>query len=217
LRELQLPLDALRWLPQALRLRRRHTTRPRHVMLLPGFGADERSMAVLRLYLRRVGHVVADWGQGRNTGRLGRLLPALKARVQEQVLAAGEPIVLVGWSLGGYLAREIARDHPQWVRKVVTLGSPVVGGPRYTAVSLWYRLRGHDLRRVEDQVAGRYATPLRVPVAAIWSRRDGVVAWRACVDRWSPHVRDIEVSETHLGLAFAPSVLAVVADEVERD
>lgn len=217
LRELRLPLDALRWLPQALRLRRRPAVRPRHVMLLPGFGADDTAMAVLRLYLQRLGHQVVGWGQGRNSGRVGRLLPRLTERVEQQVQAAGEPIVLVGWSLGGFLAREIARDHPEWVRKVVTLGSPVVGGPRYTAVGLWYRLRGLDLRRIETDVAARYRKPLQVPVTAVWSRRDGIVAWRACIDRWSPRVRDVEVSETHLALPLAPAVLAVVADELERD
>lgn len=217
LNELRLPLDVLRWLPQALRLRRRRATHPRHVMLLPGFGASERSMSVLRVYLRRLGHEVVDWGLGRNTGRVGRLLPTLKLRVEQEVQAAGGPIVLVGWSLGGYVARELARDHPEWIRKVVTLGSPVVGGPRFTAVARWYKAQGLDLGRLENDVAQRYARPLRVPVTAVWSRRDGIVAWRACVDRWSPHVRDVEVSETHLGMGFAPAVLTVVADELERD
>jgi pimeloyl-ACP methyl ester carboxylesterase len=125
--------------------------------------------------------------------------------------------VLVGWSLGGYIAREYAREHPDEIRKVVTLGSPVVGGPRYTATAGWYRSQGHDLDEIERTIAERYATPLRVPVTAIYSRRDGVVAWRACIDKWSPRVRHIEVSETHVGLGFAPRVLAIVADEVERD
>lgn len=217
LRELRLPLDVLRWLPQALRLCHRRTTYPRHVMLLPDFGASERSTAVMRLYLRRVGHVVVDWGLGRNTGHVKRLLRDLTARVQHEVQAAGGPIVLVGWSLGGYLAREVAPDHPAWIRKVVTLGSPVIGGPCFTAAARWYQAQGVDLGRLESDVAQRFATPLQVPVAALWSRRDGIVAWRACVDRWSPNVRDIEVAETHLGCGFAPAVLALVADELECD
>jgi len=65
-------------------------------------------------------------------------------------------------------------------------------------------------------VADRYATPLRVPVTAIYSKRDGIVAWQACIDRWSPNVRHIEVSETHVGLGFSPRVLAIVADEVDQ-
>ena len=69
---------------------------------------------------------------------------------------------------------------------------------------------------MERAVADRYSTPLRVPVAAIYSRRDGIVAWQACIDHWSPQVRHIEVNETHIGLGFAPNVLAIVAAEVEH-
>jgi hypothetical protein len=103
------------------------------------------------------------------------------------------------------------------VRKVVTLGSPVIGGPRYTATARWYRSQGHDLDHVERTIADRYATPLRVPVVAVYSKRDGVVAWQACIDRWSPDVRHVEVSETHVGLVFAPRVLSIIADEIEKD
>jgi hypothetical protein len=69
---------------------------------------------------------------------------------------------------------------------------------------------------MEQAVADRYATPLRVPVTAIYSKRDGIVAWQACIDRWSPNVRHIEVSETHVGLGFSPRVLAIVAGEVDK-
>ena len=62
----------------------------------------------------------------------------------------------------------------------------------------------------------RYATPLRVPVTAIYSQRDGIVAWQACLDRWSPEVRHVVVDETHLGLVLSPHVLSLVADELER-
>jgi hypothetical protein len=96
------------------------------------------------------------------------------------------------------------------------LGSPVVGGPRFTRIAAWYRLRGHDLAQLERQVAERYAKPLRVPVVALYSRRDGVVAWQACIDHWSPRVRHVEVAETHLALGFAPRVLQIVAEELRR-
>jgi len=152
-----------------------------------------------------------------NTGDARKLRANLKPVVEESIATHGEPVVFVGWSLGGYIAREYAREHPGEVRKVVTLGSPVIGGPRYTATAERYRLQGHDLAEIERAIADRYATPLRVPVTAIYSRRDGIVAWRACIDKWSPNVRHVEVSETHVGLAFSPRVLAIVADEIERD
>ncbi len=174
-------------------------------------------MRVMESFLRRRGHRVRDWGLGRNTGDARKLRAGLQHVVEESIATHGEPVVLVGWSLGGYVAREYARERPEKVRKVITLGSPVIGGPRYTATARWYQSQGHDFDEIERAVANRYATPLRVPVAAIYSRRDGVVAWQACIDRWSPNVRHIEVSETHLGMGFAPRVLRIVAAEIEQD
>ncbi len=217
LRELRLPLDALRWVPSWLTLKHPRAARPRTVLLLPGFGAGPRSMRVMEAFLRRRGHRVRDWGLGVNTGDAKRLRAQLQGVVEASIAAHDEPVVLVGWSLGGYLAREYAREHPDGVRKIVTLGSPVIGGPRYTATAARYRARGHDLDAIERTIKDRYATALRAPVAAIYSKRDGIVAWPACIDRWSPHVHHVEVHETHVGLVFAPRVLGIVADEVERD
>jgi pimeloyl-ACP methyl ester carboxylesterase len=216
LQELRLPIDVLRWAPSWLAMKSGRATQPRTAILCPGFGAGPRSMRVMESFLRRRGHRARDWGLGRNTGDARQLRARLKGIVEESIAAHAEAVVLVGWSLGGYIAREYAREHPDEVRKVITLGSPVIGGPRYTATADWYRAQGHDLDEIDRAIAARYETPLRVPVTAIYSRRDGVVAWRACIDHWSPNVRHIEVSETHVGLGFAPRVLAIVAEEVER-
>jgi pimeloyl-ACP methyl ester carboxylesterase len=216
LQELRLPIDVLRWGPSWLAMRPRRATRPRTVVLLPGFGAGPGSMRVMQSFLRRRGHRPSDWGLGRNTGDARALRTKLGPVIEASIAAHGDPVVLVGWSLGGYIAREYARERPEHVRKVVTLGSPVIGGPRYTSTAAWYRSQGHDLDVIERAIADRYKTPLRVPVTAIYSKRDGIVAWQACIDRWSPDVRHIEVSETHVGLGFAPRVLAIVAAEIEQ-
>jgi pimeloyl-ACP methyl ester carboxylesterase len=217
LQELRLAIDVLRWCPSWLAMKSRRASQPRTAILLPGFGAGPRSMRVMESFLRRRGHRVRDWGLGPNNGDARRLRALLQPIVEESIAAHGEPVVLVGWSLGGYIAREYAREHPEGVRRIVTLGSPVIGGPRYTATAERYRSQGHDLDAIERAIKDRFATPLRVPVTAIYSRRDGIVAWQACIDRWSPNVRHVEVSETHVGLGFAPRVLSIVADEVERD
>jgi pimeloyl-ACP methyl ester carboxylesterase len=216
LQELRLPLDVLRWAPTWLAMKSTPAAQPRTIILLPGFGAGPASMRVMERFLRRRGHRTQDWGLGVNTGDAKQLRAKLERVVEEAIRAHGETVALVGWSLGGYIAREYAREHPGEVRQVVTLGSPVVGGPKYTATAQWYRSNGYDLAEVERTIAERYATPIRVPVTAIYSKRDGIVAWRACIDQWSPDVRHVEVSETHVGLGFAPRVLAIVAGEVER-
>jgi len=217
LQELRLPIDMLRWAPSWLALRGGRAVRPRSVILLPGFGAGPGSMRFMESFLRRRGHHVRDWGLGKNDGDAKKLRAGLKGTVEATMAERGQQAILVGWSLGGYLAREYAREHPADVRKVVTLGSPVIGGPRYTATARWYRSQGHDLDHVERSVADRYKTPLRVPVVSVYSKRDGVVAWQACIDRWSPDVRHIEVAETHVGLVFAPRVLSIIGEEIERD
>ncbi|MCJ7450965.1 MAG: alpha/beta fold hydrolase [Steroidobacteraceae bacterium] len=217
LRELRLPIDALRWAPSWLAMKSGRAAKPRTVILLPGFGAGPRSMQVVKSFLGRRGHRALDWGLGLNTGDVRKFRAKLTNIVAEAIEAHEERVVLVGWSLGGYIAREYAREREREIRKVITLGSPVIGGPRYTATAERYRSQGHDLHEIERAVAERYATPLRVPVAAIYSKRDGIVAWRACIDQWSPRVRHVEVSETHVGLVLAPRVMAIVAEEVERD
>ena len=217
LQELRLPLDLLRWLPAWLGARTRPAPLPRTVLLLPGFGAGPGSMRVMESYLRRRGHRVSDWGLGRNTGDARQLRSQLQAVIAEAIRAHGEPVALVGWSLGGYIARETAREQPRLVRKVITLGSPVVGGPRYTATARRYRAQGHDLDELERAVRNRYATPLTAPVTAVYSKRDGIVAWQACIDKWSPNVNHVEVDETHVGLILSPRVLAIVAQEIARE
>ena len=215
LSELRTPLDLLASAGRWLALPRQPAPAPRTVLLVPGFGASERSMALIRGHLRRLGHRVHDWGLGRNTGDVPRLRDALEARARGLADAAGEPVVAVGWSLGGYLAREAARDRPDCFRRIITLGSPVIGGPKFTAAASWYRDRGFDVDAIERKVAGRYVNPLCVPVVAIYSKRDGVVAWQACLDRWSPDVRHVEVSETHVGLGLSPRSIGIIDSEVD--
>ena len=139
------------------------------------------------------------------------LIPRVVERTAELAADTGSKVVLVGWSLGGYLAREVARERPDLVRRVITLGAPVVGGPKYTASAPMYRKRGYDLDEIEATVARREGKPLEVPVAAVFSRSDGVVAWQACVDHLNPRVTHHEVISSHLGLVCSPVVLLLVA------
>lgn len=214
LREVRGALELPRLLLQVPQLARQPRGRGGPVLVLPGYGAGDASTALLQAYLRFLGHRPRGWGLGRNRGDVPALLPRVLERVERLAEAAPDGVSLVGWSLGGFLAREAARERPEWVRRVVTLGSPVVGGPKYTAVGEIYRRRGVDLDAVEAQVEERYAKVLATPVTAIYSRADAVVAWRACIDRRSPNVEHVEVETTHLGLGFAPEVYAVIASRL---
>lgn len=214
-REWRTLLSVLRLIRRWRKLSREPMRTPRTIVLIPGFGATVRSLGMLSRYLGRLGHTVHDWGLGRNHGRVAELMDGLRPRVRALAAGAGEPLVLLGWSLGGYLAREIARDRPDDVLRVITLGTPVVGGPRYTLTARWYARRGWNLDELEQRAADRFSVPIRVPVTAVYTKHDGVVSWEACVDRWSPDVRHIEVDCSHIGFGFDPGVFGIVAGEIE--
>jgi pimeloyl-ACP methyl ester carboxylesterase len=183
-------------------------------MVLPGYGAGDGSTALIRAYLRSLGWDARGWGLGRNGGDVPELIPRVVDRVEQLARESGRSVALVGWSLGGVLAREAARERPLRARRIVTLGSPVVGGPKYTAVAEVYRRRGVDLDAIEAEVDERNAIPLSTPITAIFSRRDGVVAWNACIDRRSERVEHVEVAATHLGLGFSADVLRIIAERL---
>lgn len=181
------------------------------VMLLPGFGTSESAMGLLAKRLRALGYVVRQWGQGKNHGAVHKLVPPLKVRISEWSAQLGQPISLVGWSLGGYIAREIARDIPQAVAGVIALGSPVVGGPKYTLTAKQYVKMGFDLDAIERDIAARDSVPIQCPMTLIFSRLDGVVSWPATIDRVTPQARHMEAKCSHLGMVFNPRVFRQIA------
>jgi len=197
-------------------LARQTRGRGQRVLVLPGYGAGDASTAVLRAYVRFLGYRPQGWGLGRNNGEVPDLLPRVAERLEALAREEGRAIGLIGWSLGGYLAREAARERPRAAHQVITLGSPVVGGPKYTAVAGAYRNRGIDLDAIEAEVAARNRQPLETPVTAVYSRSDGVVAWQACIDRHSTNVEHVEVETTHLGLGISPDVLQIIAERLAR-
>jgi dienelactone hydrolase len=180
------------------------------VVLVPGWRAPEASMAPLRSYLRFLGHDAHHWGLGTNHGNPARDGARLARRVRELAAEHGRPVALVGWSLGGTVSRECARDVPEVVRHVVTYGTPAVGGPSYTIAASGYgRSTAEGIaRRVEELDRER---PITVPLTVIFTRRDRIVSWGACIDRTSPQARHVEVRSTHLSLGIDPDVWITVA------
>lgn len=212
--ELAAPLDGLRLLPRLPHQLRRRSTTPREVLVLPGWLAADSSTLVLRAALRHDGHRVRGWGLGRNTGDVPTRMSAVTDLVRERARATGGPLDLVGWSLGGVIAREVARRAPAAVRRVITLGTPL-HGPRFTAFA---SLFADDIDEAARQrIQRRRATPPSVPVTVIWSKRDGIVQWRAQQDRDNPWAEHVEVGSTHLGMTLDPDVLDVLRARVAAD
>ena len=182
------------------------------VLVAPGYGTDDSWTESLRAFLDSLGYDVRGWGLGRNHGRVPVLIPRLAEVTAEFAESRGRPVRLIGWSLGGYLVREVAREWPDHVRDVVTLGTPIVGGPKYTASAPMYVKKGYDLDEIEAGVEQREATPITVPIHAVYSRSDGVVAWRACIDHRNPQVTHHAITSSHLGLVASPTVFRLVAE-----
>ncbi len=185
------------------------------VAVFPGFSAGDLSTFAIRRHLQRQGFRAHRWRLGVNRGDVPALIPQVVARTESLFERCGEPISLVGWSLGGVLAREVARERPEIVRGVVTLGSPVIGGPKYTRAAGFYKnVLKQDLDEIERSVNERNRIPIQVPLTAIYSKRDRVVRWEACIDEHNEHCRHIEVDASHLSLGFDADVLRLVSREV---
>jgi pimeloyl-ACP methyl ester carboxylesterase len=201
-------------LPRLHRLRNAPRGDGRPVMLLPGYRASERSMRPLRRFLDALGYDTYDWGIGRNVGDVRGNTDHVGERVKELTAALDDsPVTLIGWSLGGVVAREVARLYEPEVREVITLGTPIIGGPKYTFVGRRYASRyGLDLDRFEREVHARNSAGVRQPVTSIYSKTDGIVGWRASVDVYNCQARNIEVRGSHLGLGVNPAVWRHIAD-----
>ena len=186
------------------------------VIVLPGFSASNISTVPLRRYLTWLNYEVHGWELGRNTGNVRELLPQVADQVRRVYARSGSPVNIVGWSLGGVFAREVAREHPEIVRQVITMGSPVVGGAKYTSMGRLYEQRGVDLDKMEASIAARESTPISVPVTSIFSKNDGVVGWKASIDQHNSQVEHLEVRTTHLGLGISPDVFKIIARKLAQ-
>lgn len=183
----------------------------RHIILAPGFLTDAWSMRPLRHFLRRLNYVALDWDLGVNVGNVDDDIVRFGRQVGELASATGQPVTLIGWSLGGTISREVARFFPECVREVITLGTPVTGGPKYTSLgSRIAKVRGTDLDALEQEILQRNQVGFKQPVTVIYSKQDGIVSWEASIDVYNSQAKHIEVKCTHLGITvYAESWKAI--------
>jgi len=187
------------------------------VLLLPGFLASDLSMAPMRRYLRELGYDAHAWRMGRNLGGVARMRVALRDRLAEIHAAAGRKVSIVGWSLGGVYARDLALQAPDMVRCVVTLGSPFANDVRATNATRLYEALSGEGADDNPELRAAIAGDLPVPATSIYSRTDGIVNWRTCLLRPSDTAENIEVHlASHVGLGVNPAALWAVADRLAQ-
>ncbi len=186
------------------------------VMVFPGLSASDASTAPLRRYLGSLGYDAQGWSQGFNFGPRAGVLENAKRNLREACAASGRKVTLIGWSLGGVYARELAKEMPEQVRGVITLGTPFAGHPKSTNAWRIYELTsGRDIER-EHQGFDLPAAP-PVPTTSIYSRSDGIVAWQGSIQGQDhAEVENIEVVASHIGIGLNPAAWWAVADRLAQ-
>jgi pimeloyl-ACP methyl ester carboxylesterase len=185
-------------------------------LVFPGLSASDASTFPLRGYLGTLGYTTQGWSQGFNFGPRAGVLETARRDLERACDASGRKVTLIGWSLGGVYARELAKAMPANVRGVITLGSPFAGPPKSTNAWRIYELTsGRDIEREH----GRFDLPTAppVPTTSIYSRSDGIVAWQGSIQE--PHhaqTENIEVVASHIGLGLNPSAWWAVADRLAQ-
>jgi pimeloyl-ACP methyl ester carboxylesterase len=187
------------------------------VLVLPGLLADDVSTHALRTVLRKLGYDVHGWGLGRNIGPTAACVKGIRDLLDRLSDTSGKPVTVIGWSLGGIFARDLARRSPEPVRQVVTLGSP-------------FRLARHSQSRA-TKVFDRFShlhvehrtlplesenLPLQVPATSIYSHFDGIVHWQTCLDTPGERCENIAVMASHLGLGHHPASIWAITDRLAQ-
>ena len=187
---------------------------PRVAILFPGFGTHPLRMRHMAWALEEIGHTVKRWGSGFNFGPTQTNFEMLSARIEAVQQRYGQNVVLVGWSLGGIFAREMAKKHPDIIDKVVTMGSPFSHTPYSNNVWRLYQLvTGHSVEC--PPIEARLPEKPPVETVALWSPRDGVIAPRSACGRPGERDRAVALRCTHLGFTNSPEAIRAVACELD--
>lgn len=212
-------LEYLNWRVLRPLLRRLPRGDGHPVLVLPGFTAADRSTTQLRWLLRGLGYKSYGWRLGTNLGPTTQIVDGLSERI-DQIRAAhpDRPISIIGWSLGGIYARVLARENPQYFRQVITLGSPFRTrvGDRSAVSQLWDSLTPLHDQEFLQAFADDDRPPLHIPATSIYSRTDGVVNWRLCLETKSPIAENVEIIGSHSGMGFNTAIAYVIADRLSQ-
>ena len=190
------------------------------VIIIPGLGTNDSSTYFARNFLNGIGYDARPWGLGRNLGPKGGMdlmliqLNKLVSSVSES--AGGKQVSIIGWSLGGIYAREVAKVNPSIVRQVITLGTPFKGCTGTNADFL-YELLSKDNSHKDPDISKKIAEPPPVPFTSIYSKTDGVVHWHSSIEDIDDQIENIEIPGVcHLGLGHNPISMYVIANRLTQ-
>jgi len=189
------------------------------VYVIPGFMADSQSTGMLRRWLERMGYDAMSWGLGRNLGPRGDLQQRMVESVAQIADHYAQPVSLIGQSLGGVFAREIAKTRPDHVRQVITLAAPfgqtASNGTSPAVMRLFELASGQNADDLRSAM-GDLQSPPPVPSTSIFSKTDGIANWKTCIEQESDTTENIEVFGSHCGMGFNPAVYYIIADRLSQ-
>ncbi len=185
------------------------------VMVLPGFMASDVSTAPLRKFLTESGYQAYGWDLGRNTAKV-EFLDLLLDKLESVYETHGEKISLIGWSLGGVFARQLAKAKPALIRQVITLGSPFKGISEPNNVAWIYNFISNGKRAsdIDPILYEDIPLPAPVPTTAVYTKEDGIVPWQLCLEEEDEIHQNIQVRGSHFGLGVNPTVMEIIADRL---
>lgn len=191
------------------------------VVIIPGLGTADGSTYYIRNFLANLGYNVYPWGFGRNLGPrqgLDKLMSDVEKRIRDiSEENGGAKVSIIGWSLGGIYAREIAKTAPDVVRQVITLGTPFKGDPKSTNATRLYELLSKDKSHTDPNIIERISKKPDLPFTSIYSRTDGVVSWKSSLEEETEISENVEIpGASHLGLGHNPISLHVIADRLSQ-
>ncbi|MCR9286521.1 MAG: alpha/beta hydrolase [Bacteroidetes bacterium] len=187
------------------------------VLVLPGFMASDTSTAPLRGFINKLGYNALSWDLGRNLAKV-EFLEVLIEKVENIHQEYGENVSLVGWSLGGVFARQIAKERPNLIRQIITLGSPFRGvqEPNNAAWIYDQLVKRKKIKETAPDLIDEFPKPAPVPTTAIYTKEDGVVPWQLCMEKEETYFhQNVQVRGSHLGLGVNASVLRIIANRLQ--
>ncbi len=186
------------------------------VIVFPGFVASDHSTRPMRGLLKDLGYKAYGWGLGRNLVFNDEREAEMQTLLKQVFDTHGQKVSIIGWSLGGVFAREVAKACPEMVRSVITLGSPISGDVEHSNAHRFYdAINGQPSEEMKQRLAS-LNTPPPVPTTSIYTKTDGIVAWRGSIQKDGPQTENIRVPASHVGLGVNPLVMYAIADRLSQ-
>ena len=187
------------------------------VVVIPGFMGNDASVKLLSRFLNKNNYKAQTWGLGFNFGNL-KDVEELSKRIEKLYQDTGKKVSLIGWSLGGVYARQIAKRHPEKIRQVITLCSPFAGADEPNNATWLFSLvhGGTKITDLDPNWLAGLPDPAPVPTTALYSKTDGVVPWETCMENIEDAIhQNVEIQSSHIGVIFNKNVLPIVIDRLQ--